>query len=156
MDKSKLNEWLQLAASIGVILSLIFVGLEIQQSRQIAIADIYQQRAALVVQVQATRFSPEQYRSAFDKFSAGERISDAEERLLDYAANPWFSYLENNHFQYQIGLLSEEQWVASRNTIRPYAHQQQFLDWWEIERSSWRESFALEVDKVIAEELAKE
>lgn len=156
MDKSKLNEWLQLGASIGVILSLIFVGLEIQQSHQIAIADIYQQRAALVVQVQATRFTPEQYRGALDKALEGETLTGSERRLLDYATNPWFSYLENNHFQYQIGLLSEEQWVASRNTIRPYAHRQWFLDWWAIERPSWRESFALEVDKVIAEELGND
>ena len=41
MDSSRLNAWFQVAASVGVILSLIFVGLEIQQSREIAIADIY-------------------------------------------------------------------------------------------------------------------
>ena len=49
LDNSKLNDWLQLAASVGVILSLIFVGLEIKQSREIAIADIYQQRTAILI-----------------------------------------------------------------------------------------------------------
>ena len=50
MNSKTLNNWMQFLASIGVILSLIFIGVQIQQSREIAIADIYQQRTALLLQ----------------------------------------------------------------------------------------------------------
>ena len=107
MQSSKLNDWLQLAASVGVILSLIFVGLEIQQSRQIAIADVFQQKSALAVQVQQGSLSAEHLSSTFQKLSRGERLTSEEVELLGFAQNPWFQYWENNHFQYEIGLLPE-------------------------------------------------
>ena len=54
--------------------------------------------------------------------------------------------------QYQIGLLPEEQWEASRNSIRGQADQQAFLDTWERERFQLRKSFADEVDEILKEE----
>ena len=156
VDKTELNDWLQLAASVGVILSLIFVGLEIQQSRQIAIADIYQQRAAMVIQVQQGQYSGEDYNAAVSKFYRGEELAANERGLLRFAQNPWFSYWENNHFQYQIGLLSEEQWLSSRNSMLDRFKEPLYQEWWESQRQEWRKSFADEVDNVLAEARASE
>ena len=99
MNSSKLNDWLQVAASIGVVLSLIFVGLEIQQSRKIAIADIFQQRAAMAIQVQQGAFSDIQYANALDKLLSGEALNEREVGLLKFVQNPWFQYWENGFFQ---------------------------------------------------------
>jgi len=44
MDKIQLNEWLQTAAAIGVILSLAF-------------ADVYQQRTAIAIQLEQDFFA---------------------------------------------------------------------------------------------------
>jgi hypothetical protein len=41
----------ELLGMTGVIASLIFVGLEIKQSRDIAVADIYQQRSAMWIDI---------------------------------------------------------------------------------------------------------
>jgi hypothetical protein len=51
MKSNTLNNRMQFLASVGVILSLIFVGVQVQQSREIAIADIYKQRTALLLQI---------------------------------------------------------------------------------------------------------
>jgi hypothetical protein len=40
MKKEEINDWLQVFGLAGVIISLVFVGWEIKQSRDIAIADI--------------------------------------------------------------------------------------------------------------------
>ena len=42
----------ELVGSTAIVASLIFVGLEMRQSRQIAVADIYQQKTALLIEVQ--------------------------------------------------------------------------------------------------------
>ena len=120
-DSTKLNDWFQVAASVGVIISLVFVGLQIQQSREIAIADIYQQRAAMSIQVQQGNYTVERYERAVFKLLDGETLTPREEGLLRFAQNPWFSYWENVHFQYQIGLMSEEQWISSRNSMLAHA-----------------------------------
>jgi hypothetical protein len=156
MDANKLSRWLQILGLAGLIASLLFVGLELRQSREIAIADIYQQRAALVIQVQTSMFSPEQHREAYDAQAVDEPLTASEKNLLQFAQNPWFSYWENNHFQYQVGLLSEEQWIASRNSMRHRMQEPIYREWWETERLEWRESFAQTVDEVVAELRAAE
>ncbi len=156
MDANKLSRWLQILGLAGLIASLLFVGLELRQSREIAIADIYQQRAALVIQVQTSMFSPEQYREAYDAQAVDEPLTASEKSLLQFAQNPWFSYWENNHFQYQVGLLSEEQWIASRNSMWHRMQEPIYREWWETERLEWRESFAQTVDEVVAELRAAE
>jgi len=156
MSIAKFNEWLQVAGFFGIIASLVFVGLEMQQSRQTAIADIYQQRTAMLIQVQTTQFVPEQYQDVRIKDLMNEPLSILEEQLLQYGWLPWFAYWENNHFQYQMGLLSEEQWQSSRNTMRNWVRRPGFEAWWVDERSSQRESFAQAVDEVIEEEKAKQ
>lgn len=156
MNSSKLNDWLQVAASIGVVLSLIFVGLEIQQSRKIAIADIFQQRAAMAIQVQQGAYSDVQYANALDKLLSGEALSESEVGLLKFVQNPWFQYWENSFFQYEIGLLSEATWQSSRNTIKGRFCRPIYQEWWEAERGHWSENFAREVDEIILEIKARQ
>jgi len=156
VDKSKLNEWLQLVASVGVILSLIFVGLEIQQSREIAMADIYQQRAAMVIDVQLGTLLWDDIHAAMRKSIHGEPLSEEEDIQLGLFQLPWFSYWENNHYQYQIGLLSEEQWLSSRNAmLNQFTLAPRYREWWIENRDEWRQSFAREVDQVLAEAEAR-
>jgi len=152
MNKEKLNDRLQLAASIGVILSLIFVGLEIQQSREIAIADIYQQRAAMIIDVNSLQLSSEILHEARMKAEAGEILTSVEQDLIDDNWNLGLNYAENVHFQFQIGLLSEEQWASTSNNLRGRARDPQFVEWWSRERTSWRKSFADIIDQLIEEE----
>ena len=152
MKKIDLGQAINILASVGVVLSLIFVGVQIQQSRQIATADIYQQRTALLLQSFYSAVPVETEFSAWMKDGAGEALSPEERYAISnrYAAR--IAYWENNHLQYQIGLLPEEQWEASRNSIRGQADRQLFLDTWEQERFQLRRSFAEEVDRILEDE----
>ena len=51
----------------GICASLLFVGYEIKQSKDIAIADIYQQRATMWKDIEMGFYSPEQFESAYKK-----------------------------------------------------------------------------------------
>ena len=155
MNTEQLQNWLQIVGLGGVIVSLKFVGFEIQQSRQIAIADVYQQRAALVVEVQNGQMANDRLFGVHDKLEEGQALGASEERLLNVSIQPWLSYYENNHFQYEIGLLSEEHWVSSREALRSLAGTPFFQERWTRDRKTWRESFAQEIDELIAEEIAK-
>jgi len=77
MNSKTLNNWMQFLASVGVILSLIFVGVQIQQSREIAIADIYQQRTALLLQHFSFAVPTETEFRAWMKDRAGEPLNPA-------------------------------------------------------------------------------
>jgi hypothetical protein len=155
MNSRKFNDWLQILASVGVILSLLFVGLQIQQSREIAIADIYQQRTALLMQQTGFSTPPEEVLQALNKEWAGESLDRSDEWVLYMMSASRLAYWENNHFQYQVGLLSEEQWEASRNAIRSVSTDPQFLKAWELEHDIVRRSFAEAVDEILREESDK-
>ncbi|MEP6390895.1 MAG: hypothetical protein ABJ056_13325 [Halioglobus sp.] len=133
--------------------SLLFVGYEIKQSRDIAIADVYQQRAALMVQIQTSSYSTEAYESAWKRQKAGESLSDADKSLIVYVeSSPWMTYYENNHFQYELGLLSAEQWEASKRAITVLAKKPGVLEWWGSKRVDFTVSFAEEVDEIFAQQ----
>ena len=151
MNTAKLNDWLQLAASIGVVVSLIFVGLEIQQARKIATADIFQQRTALLLQQLGLAIPADEAHRVRTKEMAGEGLTQEEDWLLYTLAAARFAYWENNHFQYQLGLLDEEQWQASLTAIRTQADTRLFRVYWPSERSRVRKSFADAVDAVLRE-----
>jgi hypothetical protein len=109
-DLMKTSGWkgsVEIVGIVAIVGSLIFVGLELQQSRQIAIADVFQQRAALAIQVQQGSYGDSNFQEILYRYLEGEPISQLEVGTLQFRQNPWFSYWENGFFQYQIGLLSE-------------------------------------------------
>ncbi len=50
MDSAKLNDWMQVVGIFAVVASLIFVGLQMIQDREIALAGQYQERSAMAVE----------------------------------------------------------------------------------------------------------
>jgi hypothetical protein len=54
MDQRKLSDWLQIVGMFGVIASLLFVGLQMKQSHEIALATQYQARAEATMNLHLT------------------------------------------------------------------------------------------------------
>ena len=153
-ESLKSASWKDIAEFVGIaaiVASLIFVGIELQQSREIAIADIYQQRTAMIIDANTIQLTSDSVQHVLRKYRAGDPLSDDEKYLMEQWFDPFLNYWENNHFQYQKGLLSSEQWISSRNTIRNFARNHIFVEMWNRERDTWRESFAEEVDAAIQE-----
>lgn len=152
MGFAKWKDIAEFIAILAIVGSLIFVGLELRQARQIAVADIYQQRTAMLIDVHSIRLTSELLYRVVEKDMAQEELSTLERRFLNGSHIPLFSYWENNHFQYQMGLMPEEQWNASRNAIRNYLQRSPGrLEWWATERPNVRKSFADAVDEILAE-----
>ena len=156
MNTEQLQNWLQIVGLTGVIVSLMFVGFEIQQSRQIAIADVYQQRTGLLMQASISMYSPEQYNEAHAKRESGVELDSRDKRIVDIARSVWMAYFENNHFQNQLGLLPDEHWQSARNGLRGILQSESVREWWETNRDLHRVSFAAEVDQLIQETLTEE
>lgn len=151
MENNSVSDWLQLLGFGGLIASLVFVGLELRQSREIAIADVYQQRAAMLIDVHSITLSSELLYDMYNRLQAGEPLNAGDQILLSTALTPIFTYWENNHFQYEMGLLSEEQWLSSRNALKAMVQKPEVRAWWQTERKEMRKTFTDVVDAVMAE-----
>jgi len=115
MDSEKLNSWLQIVGMAGVIGSLIFVGLQLKQSQEIARSQADQTRTWGVVDTYVTRASAPTLNSAEAKLWAGvtDQLEPEEVIALFWDHLAVLKMTEDVHLQYKNGFLSEERWMAS-------------------------------------------
>ena len=145
MDSAKLNDWLQVIGLFGVIASLVFVGMQMKQDREIALSDAYQARTATAIDFQASVVSSPELLDAqlrvqengFENVSARDRI------LYTTYVRMGLNIYENVYFQYMNGFIDDEHWSRTQNQIRQFllsppnivAIRQH------IDAGLWRESF---------------
>ena len=113
---------LNVAGVIGVIASLLFVGLELRQNQVIAIAGQQQARTeARLNQVLSTyEFSREEIGVESIPW---EDQSDVQKYIREQRQVYYWVVNENNFYQYQAGLLSEELWEReARYTALQWSH----------------------------------
>jgi hypothetical protein len=118
MESAKLNDWMQVVGIFAVVASLIFVGMEMQQSQKIALSAAYQARSDSSMSLRMAPFESETLQSAMAKTYIQEMSIDQltpEERIvLRGRWNTQLVYLENVHYQYANGFISEEHWQTNR------------------------------------------
>ena len=106
---------------VGVIGSLIFVGLELQQTQKIAIAGQVQARAEMhanrsiaLIQGEAELMSPNQI---FTKTQSAASMNPKIEVLRSAQIGWNIAIMTNTFYQYSVGLLTEEQFVVARKRM---------------------------------------
>ena len=151
MQKPSWKDTVELVGIAAIIASLVFVGLELRQTREIAVADAYQARAELMLQAQGMVFDSDRLADILDR-AFTEEISESDRKLVDRFQSVLLTYYENNHYQYQIGMLSEEHWASSLHALRNgVVHHELLIDLWREKRTEWRESFAEVIDELAAQ-----
>ena len=116
MDSTKLNDWMQVFGMFAIVASLIFVGLQMKQSQEIAIASQYQARAEAGMERHLTGMETGMS-NAFFRMTPIEQMSP-DQFNYDVSRNLWaWLNLDNNHYQYQAGFMTDESWVGYRQQI---------------------------------------
>ena len=119
MDSAKLNDWMQVVGIFAVVVSLMFVGYQLKQSQDIAIAGQNQERQSVAFDYYASLIQIDeiverygvQHREHLDANVDDEnRRSDRMIGLAYIRSRMRLSIFDNNHFQYQSGFMTEESW----------------------------------------------
>jgi hypothetical protein len=154
MESGKISDWLQVVGLFGVIASLMFVGLQMKQDREIALSAATQARTDTTIQNVLGSASNPIYASAIDKIELGneESLLPSEKRAVFLHGFAALYNLENVHYQYLNGFVSEERWSASRQTLKnilqtTYGARQTYTS----NPGAWRESYRHVVDGLIKE-----
>jgi hypothetical protein len=118
MKKPDINAIVQLLGMLGIILSLIFVGLEMRQSQRIAIADQQQGRAAIANDF-ITPFLENglDFTTVFFNENPNHEFSQQDIAHRNIVQIHWFLF-ENDFYQYSQGLMDEPTWQAKLNGIK--------------------------------------
>ena len=112
MGKINNNTVVQLIGMLGIISSLIFVGLEMRQTQKIAIAGQQQARSALgnTVILSMNDIGVD-VQSVYFEGKSRTDLSLEQIALRNTSHIAWFLY-ENDFYQYEQGLMDDETWEA--------------------------------------------
>lgn len=146
--------WKETAELIGVaaiVASLIFVGLQLKQSQAIALSAAYQARADSSLEFRNKVFDSPELLSALAKVLNGEyedltRDENAAYQFFFYSN---LIYLENVHYQYVNGFVSDEQWQSNVLDIEDLLVYPGYRELWKAQPGRHRASFAQVMDDAI-------
>jgi len=119
--------WKDIAEPIGIaaiVASLIFVELQMRQSHEIALSETYQQRSARTAEAYFTLSENDAALAALivanpgDTGNLPEGVEPGEYLVFQYWFIGMMTVIENVHYQYQKGFMSEEGWLRSRNGLK--------------------------------------
>ena len=118
MKKVGLDTWIQLLGVSSVVAGLVFVGLEMRQSQQIALAAQQQARAALnVAHLNSFTESGIDHQSVVWEQNFNYELSKEEIAFRNQYHVSWHLY-ENDYYQYRQGLMDESTWSAKKLGIQ--------------------------------------
>ena len=129
MKKVSLDVWVQLIGLLSVVAGLAFVGFEMRQSQQIALASQQQERAALVTEIIGTFSEIDPPISMVDYLNEDVDISNQDRRAIleTFIYRMWMVY-EIDYLQYDLGLMSEDIWQAKLASMRFMYNRCQFKE----------------------------
>jgi len=169
MKTEKLQNWLQIVGMVAVVASLVFVGLQLKQSHEIAIASQYQARndaasshytsilqsdpslrvigSDLLMDLNANNSLPVEFKA----WASAQPSEELAFRLISAAM--FLKSHDNVHFQYQAGFLSDEAWRALRLQLKAGLHESQ--SWsrsvFENNPEVWRDSYQKLIQELLLE-----
>ena len=115
--KVSFDTWIQLLGMLGVLGGLVFVGLEMQQSQTIALGAQQQARTEMQGELWGAALEGEtQVHVAMTK--PWEELSDYQKGVREQVQRYFWLMLQNNHYQYELGLISAEQWSQIEGRIK--------------------------------------
>jgi hypothetical protein len=127
MDSAKLNDWMQVVGIFAVVVSLIFVGYQLKQSQDIAIAGQNQERQSVAFEYYASLIQVDeivdrygtQHREHLDaNIDVENRRSNRMIGLSYIRSRMRLSIYDNNHFQFQSGFMTAESWQPYLNLAK--------------------------------------
>lgn len=156
MTQSIIKSWIELIGLAAIVGSLVFVGLELKQGQDVAVAGQYQDRASIVADYYLSRLESEHLiahlgediTSRYEANDLGpEQENHFESRGPDSLAtnflhmNVVLVMFDNLHFQFQHGFLTEEAWIPFRGQLKGALRNPLWAELFRDNTNKWRESF---------------
>ena len=133
--KDSQRTYLEIVGLISVVLSLVFVGIQLLLDRRIAEAEIYSDRAESIkediralmanevfiesrAELWASGFRPDSWSPELEEFVTEQNYSHEFLQVIFHRDNLQYIHWDNLFYQYSQGLLSEEIWMSVREGIK--------------------------------------
>lgn len=148
MDYSLLNEWLTLAANMGVLIGIVFLIIEVKQNTELHKSD---SRKAILTNDQASLLVALENHDIFQKLGQSEPLSEADQYRLSFVFAIDLRNREFEYFQYKSGSLDEATWKSYKDLILMNHATERGRVWWDkVGRGIVNPKFSEMVDGMLA------
>ena len=147
MNVERVNKWLMLAANIGVIASIIFLGLEIRQNTE---ALYSQSRQAILNSAQLEIFEIMNNTEIVTNVIKSGQLTQAELLKIHFFLSAAVRVREYSWLQYQNQIIDEEQWNTELNVLGIILSANRTRKWWNtVGRDQFNPNFSKFVNKYL-------
>jgi hypothetical protein len=108
----------EIISVLAIVISLVFLGLEVNQSNTLAKASIRQSLNETDMDVYEMRMDKEAITRAYYKIDNDLLLDEYEEYMIIQFQTFNFRDFDNSFYQYRIGLFDENNWQAYRRIIK--------------------------------------
>lgn len=141
--------------SIGVIISLVYVGFEVRRNTKALRAQTHESvvtgyMSFVQLLTEHSEVTAKGFQSSYEEFS---KVSDADKLVYFSTMYALFKHFELIHAQYTQGLISESDWAAWSTHIRMHFHLPGTGWWWQLRRSVYSEDFRDYLERSTAPEI---
>ena len=126
MKKSDWKDTAELIGIAAIVASLIFVGMQMKQSQDIALSQASQARTAIAIDTLISTTENANFISAVGKGRSGRRAEltlEEQVTMSQYATAVLMAY-DDQHFQYINGFVTQERWQAAKATLKNFLREE--------------------------------
>lgn len=147
---SKWRIIIEIVSSLAILTSLVFLGIETQQSNLLAKATVRQTINDNDIEYLETFLDPNVIPVANHKLKQGEALTDYEAQQIIWQQHINFRIFDNGYYQYQNGLLDEEEWLKYKSIIRTLCINNRYIQpMWDAYGANFSTSFQKQVDEIM-------
>ncbi len=152
MNLDRLNQFIQIAANFGVILSITFLAFELSQNREMMKAQTRHEMSQGVVDLLLIEATNPELNRILNRGLSGEEITGVELERLQIMMNAYFRYWEDVHYQYRAGLYDDSEFSRQKQSWAYLLTSRSALEHWCVVRDRHSEAFAMEMDSLLPDE----
>ena len=148
MTLSEIASISEIVGAVGVIASLIYVGLEVRRNTTALRTQAHESMvsgyiASIARITENASVIARAFPSTYEEFST----FSAEDKMVYFSVIfGFFKHFEQMHTHYQRGLIAEDEWDAWSEHVRMQFHQPGVQWWWSMRKNSFLRSFRTYLD----------
>ena len=142
---------IELISATAIIVSLVFLGIEANQSNQLAKATIRQALNETDMEIYRVQMDEEIIPHALYKNDNNLPLNDYEQYNVNLYNVYNFRDFDNSFYQYRIGLFEQSDWLAYRRIIKSLLRDPTVLKMWDNQSHVFSKEFKLEVELILLE-----
>ena len=148
MKPAEIRLVVEIVGIVAIVMSLIFVGLQMRQTHEIALVTLTQMRSDASRELATAQLGSEPLYEIYKKIDEGQALTAYEELTLSMQPFVFFNQFENSHFLFVKGYITEEQWQSDLVAIKEFmTNDPAYSNYWEDQKHIFRASYVEAIDK---------